>query len=237
MNVAVIPARGGSRRIPRKNIRDFAGRPMIAYSIECALRSGLFERVIVSTDDGEIGRVAKECGAEVPFERPAALADEHTGTTDVLAHAVEWLHDSGAAPSAVCCIYATAPFISAEDLASALTTLREGGWRYVFSATEFAAPIFRSFRRNADGGLEMYFPQHQHSRSQDLEEALHDAGQFYWGTPEAWLTRAAIFAAHSTVVRIPRWRVQDIDTEDDWVRAEAMMGYLTAPPAPERGRH
>jgi N-acylneuraminate cytidylyltransferase len=236
LNVAVIPARGGSKRIARKNIRDFAGRPMISYSIECALRSGLFDRVIVSTDDDEIAQVAKSCGADVPFKRPATLADDHTGTTDVVAHAVRWLRDSGVSPAAVCCIYATAPFISNADLASALNALREGNWHYVFSATDFPAPIFRSFRKNAEGGLEMYFPEHLHSRSQDLEVALHDAGQFYWGTPEAWLSRAAVFAAHSTVVRIPRWRVQDIDTEDDWIRAEAMMGYLTAHSAPKDGR-
>jgi pseudaminic acid cytidylyltransferase len=226
VNVAILPARGGSKRIPRKNVRQFAGRPMIAHSIECALRSKLFDRVIVSTDDEEISAVARQYGAQVPFKRPADLADDHTGTTDVVAHAVSWLHDSGVTPAAVCCIYPTAPFIMEQDLASALAILRAGGWQYVFSATTFAAPILRAFRKTADEGLEMFFPQHLGTRSQDLEEALHDAAQFYWGTPQAWVARAAIFASHSTVVRIPRFRVQDIDTEEDWVRAESMMAYL-----------
>lgn len=225
MNVAIIPARGGSKRIPRKNIREFAGKPMIAHSIECALRSGLFSRVVVSTDDAEISTVAREYGAEVPFTRPAALADDHAGTTEVVSHAVEWLRDDGSDFEAVCCIYATAPFVRSHDLESGLSLLRSDNWQYVFSATTFPAPVLRAFHRHADGGLEMLFPQHQRTRSQDLGEALHDAAQFYWGRPEAWLARAAIFERHSTVVLIPRWRVQDIDTEEDWMRAEAMMSW------------
>ncbi len=226
MRIAIIPARGGSKRIPRKNVRSFAGRPMISYSIECAQASGIFDRVLVSTDDGEIAGVARACGAEVPFMRPRELADDYTGTTEVTAHAVEQLRERGVQASAVCCIYATAPFIRAEDLRRGLQLLASGAWRYVFAATSYAFPIFRSFRFEHSQGVRMLFPEHAATRSQDLPEILHDAGQFYWGQPQAWLERASIFSRHSAIVRIPRWRVQDIDTDEDWARAEAMSAYL-----------
>lgn len=226
MRVAVIPARGGSKRIPRKNIREFADKPVIAYSINCALQSGLFERVIVSTDDEEIARVACACGAEVPFLRPKELADDQTGTTEVIAHAVEYLQDLGAKLSAVCCIYATAPFILQEDLKEGLRVLEAGHWQYVFAATNFSFPIFRSFQKNAEGGLKMFSPEYFNTRSQDLPEALHDAGQFYWGRPQTWLDHVRIFDKASTVVTIPSWRVQDIDTPEDWERAQIMWQVL-----------
>lgn len=228
MKVAVIPARGGSKRIPGKNIRVFAGKPMIAHSISRALQSGLFERVIVSTDDEEISRVARDFGAEVPLLRPKELSDDHTGTTEVVAHMVDWLQSRGAELSAVCCIYATAPFIRQEDLERGLAILQAGNWQYVFSATTFAFPIFRSFQTNAEGRLKMFFPEHFNTRSQDLPEALHDAGQFYWGLPQAWVDHVRIFDETSTVVAIPRWRAQDIDTEEDWARAEVMMTINSA---------
>jgi pseudaminic acid cytidylyltransferase len=226
VKVAVIPARGGSKRIPRKNIREFAGKPMIAYSIECALESRLFERVIVSTDDDQIASVAKRYGAEVPFCRPAEISDDYTGTTVVVSHAISWLESHGQTLSAVCCIYATAPFISKEDVREGLKILEAGAWQYVFSAASFTYPIFRSFRSNGADGLEMFFPERFSARSQDLPEALHDAGQFYWGRPSAWLRGLRIFDRHSNIVTVPRWRVQDIDTEEDWTRAEAMLGYM-----------
>jgi pseudaminic acid cytidylyltransferase len=226
VNVAVIPARGGSKRIPRKNIREFVGKPMIAHSIDCALRSGLFERVIVSTDDAEIDEVAQQYGAEVPFRRPPELSDDHTGTTEVIAHAIDWLQSQRVVLSAVCCIYATAPFIRPADLKHGLTILEAGDWQYVFSATTFAFPIFRSFQKNVQGGLEMFFPEHFDTRSQDLPEALYDAGQFYWGRPKAWLDHLRIFDKGSTIVSIPRWRVQDIDTPEDFERAQTMWQVL-----------
>lgn len=226
MRVAIIPARGGSKRITRKNIRPFRGKPLIAYSIECALRSGLFESVLISTDDEEIAATGREYGAQSPFRRPAPLSDDYATTTDVIAHAVQWLKDAGKEPRSVCCIYATAPFIRVEDLRRALDVLESGQWQFVFPATTYAAPIFRSFKQNADGGLQMFFPEHLRTRSQDLPEALHDAGQFYWGTTEAWLRRADIFGSSSTVVKVPRWRVQDIDTPDDWERMELLASLL-----------
>lgn len=225
MRVAVIPARGGSKRIAGKNIRDFRGKPIIAWSIDAARNSRLFDLVIVSTDDPQIAEVAKRFGADVPFVRPPELSDDHTGTIPVIAHATRWLQEHGHSPSAVCCIYATAPLIQVRDLTEALTKLEGGGWQYVFSATTFAYPIFRAFEQ-VDDHLQMIFPEHFSTRSQDLPEALHDAGQFYWGLPEAWIERKKIFDKWSAVVRLPHWRVQDIDTHEDWARAEAIAATL-----------
>lgn len=220
MKIAVIPARGGSKRIPRKNIKGFCGKPMIAWSIEAAKASGLFDRIIVSTDDAEIAEVAKQWGAEVPFMRPPELSDDYAGTTEVVAHAAQWALKQGFDVDAVCCIYATAPFIQADDLKRGLLALESGEWSYAFTVTDFAAPIFRSFKQNSDGGIEMFYPEYFSTRSQDLPTALHDAGQFYWGRPSAWIEGRRIFDRHSIPVVIPRWRVQDIDTQEDWERAE-----------------
>lgn len=226
MKIAVIPARGGSKRIPRKNIRPFGGKPMITYSIAAAMASEVFDRVLVSTDDDEIAKVALAHGAQVPFKRPASLSDDYTGTTDVMAHAISALQEQGCAPSQVCCIYATAPFVSAQDIREAGALMASGRWAYVFSATTYAYPVFRSLQRQPDGSLGMLFPEHFQTRSQDLPELFHDAGQFYWGQAQAWTTLARIFDARSTMFHVPRWRVQDIDTDDDWIRAEAMASYL-----------
>ncbi len=226
MNIAVIPARGGSKRIPRKNIKPFYGKPMIAWSIAAAQASQVFDRIIVSTDDQEIADTAQALGADVPFLRPPELSDDFTGTIDVIAHATQWALDEKLSPSAVCCIYATAPFIQYTDIQEALTSLQQNRCSYVFTATEFAAPVYRSFQQNTAGGVEMLYPEHFNTRSQDLPEVFHDAGQFYWGTPQAWLSHQPFFSGHSRLHLIPRWRVQDIDNEADWVRAEAMAAAL-----------
>ena len=226
MNLCVIPARGGSKRIPRKNIRNFCGKPMIAWSIAAAQRSGLFEHIIVSTDDDEIGEVALAYGATVPFKRPPELANDHAGTTEVIAHATRWALLQGWSLEAVCCLYATAPFVRAADLRAGLTQLQSGHWAFSFTATEYASPIFRAFQQHPAGGVEMFFPEHFSKRSQDLPKALHDAGQFYWGRPAAWVDGRRIFDRHSVPLIIPRWRVQDIDTEDDWHRAELLWQVL-----------
>jgi pseudaminic acid cytidylyltransferase len=195
---------------------------MIAWSIEAARASELFNQVVVSTDDEEIADVARQWGAEVPFMRPIELADDYVGIPDVMAHAVHWGLQHEGTISAVCCLSATAPLVRADDLKSGLQALNSGEWAYAFAATDFAAPIFRSFREHPEGGVEMFFPEHFTTRSQDLPVALHDAGQFYWGRPSAWAARKLIFSRDSFPVVIPRWRVQDIDTGDDWFRAEAM---------------
>jgi pseudaminic acid cytidylyltransferase len=226
MNIAVIPARGGSKRIPRKNIKEFLGKPMIAWSIETAITSRLFDKIIVSTDDQEIAEVAKNYGAEVPFLRPANLSNDYAGTTEVIAHTTQFLIEQGLFISAVCCIYATAPFVQVKDLIKGLQVLESGRWSYAFSATDFAAPIFRAFTENSEGGIEMFFPEHFLTRSQDLPRALHDAGQFYWGLPSAWLESKRIFDRHSKPILIPRWCVQDIDNEEDWIRAEMIAPMI-----------
>lgn len=226
MNIAIIPARGGSKRIPRKNIKTFNGKPMIAWSIEAAKSSGLFERIIVSTDDAEIAEVSKQWGAEVPFTRPAELSNDFAATTEVIAHAAQWTVDQGLDLESVCCIYATAPFVQVEDIKRGCEALDSGDWDYAFTVTDFAAPIFRSFKQTEQGGLEMFFPEHFGARSQDLPVALHDAGQFYWGRPEAWIQGKRIFDNRSKPILIPRWRVQDIDTLEDWDRAEILAPVI-----------
>lgn len=226
MRLAVIPARGGSKRIPRKNIKSFAGRPMIAWSIEAVLRSGCFDRVIVSTDDAEIAEVAQSHGAEVPFVRPPELSDDHTGTIPVIAHAIDWQNTYGTQATHVCCIYATAPFVQANDLQRGLQVLQSTGADYAFSVTSYAFPIQRAIRITAEQRVEMFQPEHFGTRSQDLEEAWHDAGQFYWGNADAWLTGKPIFGLDAAPVRLPRHRVQDIDTPEDWERAEWMFKAL-----------
>lgn len=222
MRIAIIPARGGSKRIPHKNIKMFCGKPMIAWSIEVAKESHLFDLIIVSTDDNEIAEIAREWGAEVPFMRPAILANDLAGTAPVISHATQWALSQGFDVSAVCCIYATAPFIRAADLIEGWNELDSGNWEYVFTTTDFAAPIFRSFERAINGGVQMFFPEHALTRSQDLPVALHDAAQFYWGRTSAWLEQKQVFDLYSKPLMIPRWRVQDIDSQADWDRAEML---------------
>jgi N-acylneuraminate cytidylyltransferase len=198
---------------------------MIGWPIDAARESRLFDHIIVSTDDAEIAEVASGLGAEVPFMRPAELSDDHTGTTAVIAHAVNWAKEQGWPVEAVCCIYPTAPLISPGDLAEGLRLLDEGTHDFVLTATDYASPIFRAFRDTGDG-IEMFFPEHFETRSQDLPRALHDAAQFYWGRPDAWLSATTMFGPRSRALLIPRWRVQDIDTPEDWVRAEALFRSL-----------
>jgi N-acylneuraminate cytidylyltransferase len=222
MIVAVIPARGGSKRIPRKNIRPFAGKPIIAYSIGAAQQSGLFDRIIVSTDDEEIATVARAYGAETPFLRPPELADDFAGTNEVVAHALRWLSDNGTPAQLACCIYATAPFVTAASLTLGHDTLRASDKAFAFSVTSFDFPIYRAIRLLPEGGVAPCFPQFIERRSQDLEDAYHDAGQFYWGRAAAFMEGLPLFDAHSAPVILPRHRVQDIDTQEDWERAEKM---------------
>jgi len=223
MNVAIIPARGGSKRIPRKNIRSFCGKPMIAWSIEAAIASGLFEQVVVSTDDPEIADVARRHLATVPFMRPPELSDDFTGTDAVVCHAIEWLKARGTMPEYVCCLYATAPFVTPETLRLGWTRLRESGRAFAFSVATYPFPIQRALRLLPDGGVEPMDPSSIPKRSQDLEVAVHDAGQFYWGSSSAYLKGLPVFGPESAAVILPRWVVQDIDTEEDWIRAETLF--------------
>ena len=222
MTICVIPARGGSKRIPRKNIKDFNGKPMIQWSIEAAFASNIFNNIVVSTDDSEIAEIAKDLGAEVPFIRPKDLSDDYTNTTDVIAHATRWAFNEGIDASIVCCLYATSPFVLPSDLKEAHRIITSQRWQYVFSASEFSSPIFRSFEQIENGGVKMFYPEHFESRSQDLPQALFDAGMFYMARSDAWLKGLKIFDDHSFPFLIPSWRVQDIDTPEDWERAVLM---------------
>ena len=196
---------------------------MIAWSIEAAQQSGCFDHVVVSTDDGEIADVARQCGAQVPFMRPTILSDDHTGTIPVIRHAIEWFNKRGQVSDQVCCIYATAPFISATDIQRGLDILTGAGSDYAFAVTKYPFPIQRAIRIANQGRVSMFDPEHFNTRSQDLEEAYHDAGQFYWGTTNAWLTSTAIFGPHAAAIKLPRYRVQDIDTPEDWLMAEYLF--------------
>ncbi|MEZ9565344.1 pseudaminic acid cytidylyltransferase [Vibrio artabrorum] len=226
MNVAIIPARGGSKRIPRKNIKHFHGKPMIAYSIEAALASDCFDKVIVSTDDAEIAEVAKKHGAEVPFLRPSNISDDYATTMDVMHHAITWCANNGWDIGDVCCLYATAPFVLPEDLQKGYELLRGTNVQFTFSATSFPFPIQRAIKLDEQGHVSMFSPENEQVRSQDLEEAYHDAGQFYWGRKDAFLNKLSVFSSHSKAVLLPRKRVQDIDNQEDWELAESLFSAL-----------
>jgi pseudaminic acid cytidylyltransferase len=221
--LAVIPARGGSKRIPRKNVRLFAGRPMIGHAIAAAQAAGVFDRIVVSTDDDEIADVARACGAEVPFRRPAELANDHAGTLPVIAHAIAALGWPDGGP--VCCLYPGVPLLEPADLCRAMGLLEDGGCDFVFPVLAFDSPVQRAMRRDAQGRVQPLQPEHAQTRTQDLEPAFHDAGQFYWGWPAAWRAGISPHAGGRTLV-LPSWRAVDIDTPDDWARAEALYAAL-----------
>jgi pseudaminic acid cytidylyltransferase len=226
MNICVIPARGGSKRIPKKNIKNFLGKPIIAYSIEAALKSNCFDQVIVSTDNNEIVEVAKKYGAQVPFIRPEELSDDYAGTIPVIKHVIEWMEDNNNYIEYVCCLYATAPFIQSKIISKAYQQLKDSNSDYCFSATRFAFPIQRAIKIVQGDKLDMFYPEHFNTRSQDLEEAFHDAGQFYWGKAQAFKDELPLFSEVASAFILPRYLVQDIDTEEDWIRAEAMYKVL-----------
>lgn len=229
MNVAIIPARGGSKRIPRKNIRNFCGKPMIAWSIKAALQSGCFERVIVSTDDAEIAEVARQWGAEAPFLRPAELSDDYTTLRAVNRHARHWLGEHDEQPlGMLATVLATAPFITPQRISQALVALRESDKRRAFLVTEFPYPVYRGFTLDSEGSPRMLLSEHLDTRSQDMPPVYHDAGQLYvsklYGDEQ---DDAPFLGPESLPLMLPRHLVQDIDTEEDWKRAEIMMEVLT----------
>lgn len=227
MNIAIIPARGGSKRIPRKNIRPFHGKPMIGYAIEAAFASGVFGQIVVSTDDEEIAGVAKEFGAGVPFLRPAALADDHAGTLPVIAHAIEACRELGWCAGLVCCIYPAVPLLTAEELRAGLALMESGGAEYVFPVIAFPSAVQRALRRLPDGSMQSMYPEYVHARTQDLEPAYYDAGQFYWGTSGAWLSGHSPHMYGKGLV-VPEWRAVDMDTPEDWNRAERLFSVLAS---------
>ena len=229
MKIAVIPARGGSKRIPRKNAKLFFGVPMIARTIATALQSGLFERVVVSTDDAEIAKISRQAGAQVPFTRPLELADDLTPTVPVIAHAVQACNALGWSVSYACCIYPCVPLLANGDIAAALEMAVETDADFVYPVTDYAHPIQRAMRRSESGKMSLYSPQFEMTRTQDLEKSFHDAGQFYWGKAAAWLEQKKMHTA-GLGMPIPHWRVVDIDSEDDWRRAELLFRALQEAP-------
>lgn len=226
MKLCVIPARGGSKRIPRKNIKSFCGQEIIGYSIKAAFDSECFDQVIVSTDDGEIAEIARSFGASVPFVRPIELANDYAATLAVIAHAVDWFDEQGQSPSEVCCIYATAPFVRAVSIKKAYNQLQHEEIDYCFSTTSFSFPIQRAIKVTDKSRIEMFYPEYLEIRSQDLEESYHDAGQFYWGKAEAFKQKKPLFSETSSPFILPRHLVQDLDTLEDWKRAELMYQVL-----------
>jgi N-acylneuraminate cytidylyltransferase len=222
--IAIIPARGGSKRIPRKNIREFCGKPMIAWSIEAIRKAGVFDAVVVSTDDEEIATVAQSLGAEAPFRRPPELSNDHAATLPVVAHAIRWWEENRGPLEYCCCVYATAPFLKPDFLRKGLEMLQtKPDAEFAFTVTSYAFPIFRALQINTSGQVEMFWPENHLKRSQDLPEAWHDAGQFYWGQRDAFLGDKGFFRSNSYPVVLPRHLVQDIDTPEDWERAERMF--------------
>ena len=226
MDIAIIPARGGSKRIPRKNIKLFKGKPMIYWSINAAYDTKCFEKIIVSTDDDEIADIAKEYGAEVPFKRPSHLADDYSNTIDVIKHSLSWMQKSDLKVKRICCIYATAPLINFKDILKARNILDLSEEDFVvFTATSYPFPIQRAISIDSDGYSKMFYPNNFRTRSQDLIQSFHDAGQFYWASKSIWENTNNLFENSKPLI-IPRWRVQDIDNHEDWERAEIMHDLI-----------
>lgn len=223
MNVCIIPARGSSKRIPRKNIKAFGGIPIIAWSIQAAIKSACFERVVVSTDDEEIADISRSYGAQVPFLRPKQLAGDFVPTRPVIQHAIKMLEQTGDNIKYVCCIQATAPLIDISDIQAAYIRLEQQKTGFVFSACAFPSPVQRAFYIDEDRSAKMFSPENIRVRSQDLTDAYYDAGQFYWGQRDDFLMDKTVFEMFSTPFLIAREKAQDIDTEDDWQFAERLF--------------
>lgn len=226
MNIAIIPARGGSKRIKSKNIRSFYSKPIIYWPINIAIQSKLFDKVIVSTDDKNIANLANQFGADTPYIRPKELADDFTGTIEVIKHAIEWAIESNLDVESVCCIYPTSVFLTAKVLKLANKVIQEKKWKYVVSVTDFDYPIQKALKITDSGGLEMNDPDFFKTRTQDLARNVHDAAQFYWGPKDSWLNGEHFFQNESYPIEIDRNKVYDIDNEKDWFIAENMFKII-----------
>ena len=225
-SIALIPARGGSKRIPGKNIREFRGKPMIAYSIAAALEAAVFDRVIVSTDSAAIAEVAEQYGAEVPFRRPAELADDHSTTASVIRHFLEWGDEAGVPVERLCCLYATAPFATAGHIRKGLEILVEHKVSSVFTVASHPASPFRALQLDEQGALRMVWPEYELTRTNDLPETYYDAGQFYWLDAGRFTASGRIYSDDARPLVLPRYLVQDIDTIEDWQMAELLHEIL-----------
>lgn len=215
-NLCIIPARGGSKRIPRKNVKPFLGKPILAYSIETALQSGLFDEIMVSTDDAEIADVAKQFGASVPFMRSAEIASDFATTADVLKEVIAKYKELGLEFDNFCCFYATAPLVQSNDIISAFERLQSSNFTYVYPVVQFSYPIWRCLDLAEDGSMKRHWPEYENSRSQDLPKEYHDTGTFYWYKTKEWLAGNIIVGG----IIVDETSIQDIDTETDWKLAE-----------------
>ena len=226
MKIAIIPARGGSKRIPKKNIKDFGGKPMIASAIGIAQQSGLFDHIVVSSDDSEIIKISNDWGAETPFIRPKDLADDITPTVPVIAHAIEECQALGWPIEFACCIYPAVPLLDVNYLINAYELLVNSKQNFTYPVIEYPHPIQRAMRQLPSGQMQFLNDSNELVRTQDLEITYHDAGQFYWGKLEAWIQHRKIHTDGLGMV-IPNWRVVDIDNLDDWKRAELLSAVIT----------
>ncbi len=224
-SVAIITARGGSKRIPRKNIKEFLGKPIIQYSIDAAMRSGIFEEVMVSTDDDEIAAIATKLGAIVPFMRSTNTADDYSTTAEVLTEVLKQYNNIGKHYGFGCCIYPTAPFVTAEKLKKAYQLLQSNSADSVIPVTKFSFPIWRSFKME-EGKLSYNWPENAPKRSQDLPPAFHDCGQFYFFNVDKFLETKSLVSANTFAIEVPESEVQDIDTVEDWRIAEIKYSFL-----------
>ncbi len=225
-NLCIIPARGGSKRIPRKNIKAFLGKPIIAYSIEVALNSGLFDEVMVSTDDAEIAEVAKKYGATVPFLRSEKTADDFATIAEVISEVLDFYNVRGMKPEIICCLFATAPFLTTELISEGMHNVSEGKYDSAFTVQKFGYPIFRALKKNENGNLEMFWEQYLNTRSQDLPTAFHDAGQLYFAKAHALIAEGTFFTKNSTGIELSPKQAIDIDTPEDWEFAEKLYSIL-----------
>lgn len=220
--IAIIPARGGSKRIPRKNIKPFCGVPLLARTVALLQTTDLFARIVVSTDDDEIADVARGAGAEVPFMRRAELADDHIGDVPVIRQAVEWLRESGDSAELFMCVYPAAVLVAPDMFRDAISQVAQGGVDFVFAVAAFPHPAQRALRKTSSGGCEMVAPEHRLTRSQDLEPLYFDAGQFKVASAATWLSDRPVFSPSSKMIELAHAEIQDIDTPADWERAERL---------------
>ena len=225
MNIALIPARGGSKRIPKKNIKDFLGKPVISWVIRELIDSKVFDKIIVSTDDDDIAKISKKYGADRVIKRPVDLSDDLTTTVPVIAHSISVLNSEGYYPDYVCCAYPCAPLIYSADIIKSLKILKSKNINYIYPVTEYTHPIQRALKFKKNIELEFFFSEYELTRTQDLEKAYHDAGQFYWGKASSWVGQKRMHS-NSIGMIIPNWRVVDIDTVDDWIKAEMIYKQL-----------
>ena len=225
-SIAIIPARGGSKRIPRKNIRSFHGKPMIVWSIEAAKKAGVFDAVIVSTDNDEIASIAASAGADVPFRRPNELSGDHSATMPVVTHAIKWWEENRIPIELACCIYATAPFVRPEDLVKGIEMLRDSTADFVLAITRFDYPVQRALKLNDKNMLSFAEPENALIRSQDLEPRFHDAGQFFAGKRDAFASNEAVLFGRCLPLLLEKEQAIDIDDEKDWKLAEKLFSFM-----------